>query len=208
MANDRIAPSWSWASWSGPVIMGSFMAECDPYNPKISLQSLTAAKNGHCRELEIMARVWPAKPKEPAIFTILEGENAYPWISNSWWTFSPFDKPIDDQLRGRICLEISLTQRDGREFQGHVFFDDDSYPKGVIPVPPEVVCIGIHTETVKHNLDESRAACGIHILVVQSSKTRPGKYERLGVGIAIQDANIREVFGFWPSTSLDSIILV
>ena len=167
--------------------MGSFMAECDPAMPNVTQRTISLVEDGQCNELELIAHFWPAKPKIPQTFCVLDHESAYEWFCDSWWTFPPFDTPIDEPIRNRICLQIEISDK-GELFQGHVFFDDDRYPNGTLPVPQDMVCVVLHTENVRRK-DNKLRAYGFDILVVQPSESDPEKYERLGVGVAVRQSD-------------------
>jgi hypothetical protein len=189
--------------------MGSFMAECDTAAPKVSQLTFSKVKAGKHDELELVAHFWPASPTYPPKFCVLDEENAYEWICDSWWTFPPFDMPMYKKLRGRICLLIDI--HDGESvFQGHVFFDDDRYPNGTLPLPQNMVCIVLHTETVRRKDNNNSRAYGFNTLIVQPLSSNPKKYERLGVGVAIRQSEWHQT-GFLGPTDPEpttSIILV
>ncbi|KAF2027853.1 hypothetical protein EK21DRAFT_114489 [Setomelanomma holmii] len=170
------APSWSWAGWHGPVVMGQFVAETDTGRPWVSSGTFTAAKQGNFEQIELYAHYWPGVVvKKPT-----NGPHAASgWTNDAWWKFDPFRVPLDQHLQEFSRYELVIQTN---------FAGDDAICGWFVPddatrIPEKVTCIVLYTESVR-NSKTGRAAFGYYILVVQELD-EARKHERLGIGVAV-----------------------
>jgi hypothetical protein len=197
--------------------MLSFMAKYGSGRPWVAPETCAAAKTTSSMELKLFAHQWvahgdngdliPESRRIPKIFK-------HKWVPLQWELANrgrvTYKRKIPDIKEdfGNDCQGLYIRPNREQEdvtIAGFVRFDDDGYRDGSLEIP-DMMCVVLNTEDILWRDDQR--GFGHYLLVVKESK-ECGKYERLGLGLAISSMRDQMLRGPWGrSRPTTSIVLV